>query len=94
MAVPVIPDADLIALPKADLHVHLIGSAAPATVVALAACHPGGGVPVTLDGLREFCQIRQLARASIESSFAPPALRQRLAGGRQDGSTMTAALAQ
>lgn len=38
-------DAELLALPKADLHLHLVGSAAPHTVAGLAARHPDAGVP-------------------------------------------------
>lgn len=38
-------DDELVALPKADLHVHLVGSAAPQTVTRLAARHPQVGVP-------------------------------------------------
>ena len=47
--------ADFIAgLPKAELHVHHVGSARPETVAALAARHPDAGVPTELDALREF----------------------------------------
>ena len=45
---PNLSDDDLKALAKADLHVHLVGSAAPRTVAALAARHPEGGVPARL----------------------------------------------
>jgi len=41
-------------LPKAELHVHHVGSARPATVAALAARHPDSGVPQDLDALRAF----------------------------------------
>lgn len=41
-------------LPKAELHLHLIGAAEPATVLALARRHPDGGVPCELDALRAF----------------------------------------
>lgn len=41
-------------LPKAELHVHHVGSARPETVAALAARHPDAGVPQDLDALREF----------------------------------------
>jgi aminodeoxyfutalosine deaminase len=46
--------AELIALAKADLHVHLVGSAAPHTVASLAASHPEFGVPADMERLREF----------------------------------------
>jgi aminodeoxyfutalosine deaminase len=51
-------DDELVALPKADLHVHLVGSAAPGTVAALAARHPSAGVPEDIDELREFYAFR------------------------------------
>ncbi|MGB2933918.1 MAG: adenosine deaminase [Nostocoides sp.] len=41
-------------LPKAELHVHHVGSAAPRVVRELAARHPGTEVPHDADGLREF----------------------------------------
>lgn len=47
-------DVDLLVLPKADLHVHLVGSATPATVARLAARHPDAGVPVDVEELRDF----------------------------------------
>jgi len=42
------------ALPKVELHVHLIGSASVETVLTLARRHPEAGVPTTAEGLREF----------------------------------------
>lgn len=47
--------ADFIAaLPKAELHVHHVGSARPETVAALAARHPDAAVPPDVEALREF----------------------------------------
>ncbi len=51
-------DEALVALPKADLHVHLVGSAAPHTVAALAARHPDGGVPAGTGELQRFYRFR------------------------------------
>jgi aminodeoxyfutalosine deaminase len=42
------------ALPKVELHVHLVGSASVETVLSLARRHPEAGVPATEEGLREF----------------------------------------
>lgn len=41
-------------LPKAELHVHHVGSARPETVARLAERHPDAGVPLGGDALREF----------------------------------------
>ena len=46
------------ALPKVELHVHLVGSAPIPTVLELARRHPDGAVPRTVDGLREFYAFR------------------------------------
>jgi aminodeoxyfutalosine deaminase len=51
-------DDELISLVKADLHVHLVGSASLETVAELAARHPGSGVPADLGELREFYTFR------------------------------------
>ena len=48
-------------LPKAELHVHHVGSASPRIVSELAARHPDAGVPSDLDGLREFFTFRDFA---------------------------------
>jgi len=48
----------LVSMPKADLHVHLVGSAAPATVAALAARHPDSGVPADASELSAFYTFR------------------------------------
>jgi aminodeoxyfutalosine deaminase len=47
-------------LPKAELHVHHVGSASPEIVAELAMRHPGV-VPVDADQLREFFQFRDFA---------------------------------
>jgi aminodeoxyfutalosine deaminase len=55
------PYADFIAsLPKAEIHVHHVGSASPRIVSELAARHPGT-VPSDLDALREFYSFRDFA---------------------------------
>lgn len=55
------PLADFIArLPKAELHVHHVGSASPRIVSELAARHPGT-VPSDLDELRRFFEFRDFA---------------------------------
>ena len=41
-------------LPKVELHLHLVGSAAPQTVLALARRHPDGGIPAEPEALRQF----------------------------------------
>ncbi len=47
-------------LPKAELHVHHVGSASPRMVAELAARHPGR-VPSDLDELRRFYEFRDFA---------------------------------
>ncbi|MGA8208876.1 MAG: adenosine deaminase [Nocardioidaceae bacterium] len=55
------PYAGFIAgLPKAEIHVHHVGSASPHIVAELAARHPGT-VPADLDALREFYTFRDFA---------------------------------
>lgn len=46
------------ALPKVELHVHLVGSASVPTVLELARRHTGHQVPTTEDGLRRFYEFR------------------------------------
>jgi len=41
-------------LPKAELHVHHVGSARPETVARLAQRHPDAGVPQEIEALRDF----------------------------------------
>ncbi|MGX7677384.1 adenosine deaminase [Jatrophihabitans sp. DSM 45814] len=49
------PFADFIAgLPKAELHVHHVGSASPRIVAELAARHPSAGVPADVDQLAKY----------------------------------------
>ncbi len=48
-------------LPKAELHVHHVGSASPRIVAELAARHPGAGVPSDPERLEEFFTFRDFA---------------------------------
>lgn len=48
-------------LPKAELHVHHVGSASPRIVAELAARHPEAGVPADPDRLAEFFTFRDFA---------------------------------
>jgi aminodeoxyfutalosine deaminase len=49
------PFAEFIAgLPKAELHVHHVGSASPRIVAELAARHPSAGVPADVEQLRKY----------------------------------------
>jgi len=57
----VLDDAELLALPKVDLHLHLVGSAAPHTVAELAARHPAAGVPA---------DVREVERLYVFRDFA------------------------
>ncbi len=54
-------DAELLALPKVDLHLHLVGSAAPHTIAELAARYPGVGVPSDVQELEAFYAFRDFA---------------------------------
>ncbi|MFO7253586.1 MAG: adenosine deaminase [Actinomycetes bacterium] len=49
------------ALPKVELHVHLVGSASVPTVLELAARHPNGPVPTTEAELAAFYRFRDFA---------------------------------
>nr|BFE80302.1 hypothetical protein GCM10020093_029030 [Planobispora longispora] len=49
------------ALPKVELHVHLIGSASVPTVLELSRRHPGSRVPTTEEELRAFYVFRDFA---------------------------------
>ncbi|MFI6315920.1 adenosine deaminase [Nonomuraea sp. NPDC050556] len=51
-------DTFIDALPKVELHVHLIGSASVPTVLELAGRHPDGGVPTGEEELRAFYTFR------------------------------------
>ena len=53
-------DAFVAGLPKAELHVHHVGSASPQIVAELAARHPGV-VPSDLEELRRFFEFRDFA---------------------------------
>ena len=48
-------------LPKAELHVHHVGSASPRIVAELAARHPDGPVPSDPEALRRFYEFRDFA---------------------------------
>ncbi|MEU6713281.1 adenosine deaminase [Nonomuraea sp. NPDC046802] len=51
-------DAFIDALPKVELHVHLVGSASVPTVLELSRRHPGSEVPATEEELRRFYTFR------------------------------------
>ncbi|MDH2430266.1 adenosine deaminase [Sphaerisporangium sp. TRM90804] len=51
-------DTFITALPKAELHLHLVGSASVPTVLELSRRHPGGPVPVTEEEMRAFYVFR------------------------------------
>ncbi|GGK84465.1 adenosine deaminase [Sphaerisporangium melleum] len=70
-------DAFIAALPKAELHVHLIGSASVPTVLELSRRHPGGPVPTTEEELRAFYVFRDFPHfaqvyASVNSLVRDP----------------------
>ena len=48
-------------LPKAELHVHLVGSASPETVLGLSRRHPSSTVPIDLRALRDFYSFTDFA---------------------------------
>ncbi|MDK1475128.1 adenosine deaminase [Streptomyces sp. 549] len=48
-------------LPKAELHVHHVGSASPRIVAELAARHPGGAVPADVDALADYFTFQDFA---------------------------------
>lgn len=49
------------AVPKVDLHLHLVGSASPDVVAELAARHPDAGVPTRPDQLARWYRFRDFA---------------------------------
>ena len=49
------------ALPKVELHLHLVGSASIETIRALALRHPNGGVPTELAALRRYYEFTDFA---------------------------------
>jgi aminodeoxyfutalosine deaminase len=58
-------DADLTAfvaaLPKTELHVHLVGAASVGTVLELARCHPDAGVPTEPEALAAYYEFTDFA---------------------------------
>jgi len=74
-ALPTTPASqDFVAgLPKAELHVHLVGSASVPTVLELARRHPDGGVPTDEAALAEFYRFTDFAHF-IEVYIAVSAL--------------------
>ncbi|KRV51023.1 adenosine deaminase [Wenjunlia vitaminophila] len=54
-------DAFIAGLPKAELHVHHVGSASPRIVAQLAARHPGAPVPTDPAALAEYFTFRDFA---------------------------------
>ncbi|KHL11137.1 aminodeoxyfutalosine deaminase [Mumia flava] len=59
---PVSPAAAFVhALPKAEIHVHLLGAASVETVLGLARRHPEVGVPTDEAALRDFYEFRDFA---------------------------------
>lgn len=64
-------DAFISALPKVEIHLHLVGSASPQTVLELARRHPGGPVPTDEEGLRAFYEYRDFPHfAEIHEAVA------------------------
>jgi aminodeoxyfutalosine deaminase len=49
------------AVPKVELHLHLVGSASPSVVAALAAIHPDAGVPDSVDELKGWFEFTDFA---------------------------------
>jgi aminodeoxyfutalosine deaminase len=55
------PSAYVRGLPKTELHLHLVGSASPATVLELSQRHPDARLPTDLPALQEFFRVRDFA---------------------------------
>jgi len=51
----------LTALPKTELHVHLVGAASVDTVLELARRHPGAGVPTEHEALSAYYEFTDFA---------------------------------
>ncbi|MFI9205904.1 adenosine deaminase [Streptomyces sp. NPDC053048] len=56
-----VPDSFIAGLPKAELHVHHVGSASPRIVAELAARHPDSPVPTDPEALADFFTFRDFA---------------------------------
>ena len=54
-------DRFIAAVPKVELHLHLVGSASPETLARLAERHPDVAIPTDEDGLRELFRFRDFS---------------------------------
>src|SRR5919109_358138 len=55
-------DEFIAALPKVEIHLHLVGSASVPTVLELARRHPGNRLPDSEEGLRRLYAFRDFAQ--------------------------------